>query len=205
MTTAVDLSQWLYIVLAGMNSPGTIPRGGVKGFARETGWDIKMGKGVKGATLTLKTQPPCEGSIIFQLIGPGGFYNDGTPSIDFALWDTFAANVLAIPVTQQQSQGLAIYYPQFSSINLNFVVVKKFAGPEHIGKGLYHARIELIEWSTPPAVSIVSTPSSAKPDAPDTDVPAPVDPRITALQAQIAAASGAAAAPEVVAVPVIQR
>ena len=191
--TVTDVNAWLYFKLLGTNSPGTIPRGGVRGFKRETGWDIKAGKGTKGATLTLKSQPPCKGSFILQLIGPGGFYAWGGPSTDFAQWDAFAANVLSInPTIQQGLGGLAIYYPGFASIGLTAVVVAHYTGPEHIGRGMYHATIDLIEYCPPPPVSIVATPTSLKPDNPEAPGgPTPVDPRIAALQAAIAAANKA--------------
>ena len=54
---------WVAFTLKGISSPGTIPKGGVKGFKRQTGWDKKKGKGTRGATLTLTSQPPVEGSF----------------------------------------------------------------------------------------------------------------------------------------------
>lgn len=147
-------NYWSRFLLAGVTSPGTIPRGGIRGFKRETGWDKKKGKGVKGAYLTLTTQPPCEGTIALQLF----------TAADFASWDDFVARALSIAPEKQKSTGLSIYYPGFSSIGLTAVVVKNYSPPEHQGKSLYVVTIELIEWSQPPAVSIVSTPSKTGPD-----------------------------------------
>ena len=193
--TATDLGQWESFVLGGIPSPGTIARGGVKGFKRETGWDIKAGKGTKGATLTLKDQPPCRGSFTIQLIGPGGFYSDGSQSLDFDLWDSFVSGVLASETAQQQqASGLSLYYPGLASLGLSVVVVAHYTGPEHAGKGLYHCTIELIEWSPPPPVSNVATVSSEKADAPEPGTPVPVDPRVAAKQAQLASTQQAAAA-----------
>jgi hypothetical protein len=189
--TDPNVDNWTFFFLGGMPSPGSIPRGGIKDFKRPTGWDIKSGKGTSGATLTLKDQPPCKGSITLQIIGPGGFYALGQPTTDFSAWDTFVAGVLATPVTTQQAQGLAVYHPAFAAIGLTVVVVEHYTPLEHVGKGLYQTTIQLIEWSPPPAVSIVSTVSSEKPET-ETGAPPAQDPRITALQAQIAAASQAA-------------
>ena len=199
--TSTAVNEWLYFRLLGTTSPGTIPRGGVRGFKRETGWDIKKGKGTKGATLTLKDQPPCHGSITLQLIGPGGFTSysgqnqSTTASRDFLDWDFFVENVLSInPAIQQGLGGLAIYYPGFASIGLTAVVVAHYTGPEHVGRGLYHCVIDLIEYAPPPAVSIVQTPTSLKPDTNGpTPAPKPQDPRIVALQQAIAAAAAASA------------
>ena len=146
---------WTYLVLNGVASPGSIPRGGVRGFKRRTGWDKKHGKGTQGATLTLTTVPPVDGEIAFQLVA--GFDAQGRNSTDFEDWDTFVKGALAIAPSKQQVQGLTIFYPAFSSIGLTSVVVEDYSAPEHVGKGLYIATIKLIEWQKPPAVSIVST------------------------------------------------
>lgn len=190
--TVTDVNLWTYFTLSGVPSPGSIPKGGVRGFKRQTGWDIKRGKGTKGATLTLKDRPPCEGTITLQLVGPGGLNADGSPSSDFQLWDLFVAAVLSFPAEKQAAKGLSIFYPQFASIDLTDVVVKHFTGPEHVGKGLYTVQIELIEWTPPPAVSIVSTVAATAPDNATPDQVPKQDPRIAALQAQIAAAQQAA-------------
>lgn len=193
--TATDLTQWSSVLLGGLQSPGTIPRGGVKGFKRETGWDIKSGKGAKGATLTLKDQPPCKGSFTIQLIGPGGFYADGTASTDFALWDNFVAEVLTSETsTQQQASGISIYYPGLASIGLSVVVVAHYTGPEHAGKGLYNCTIDLIEWSPPPKASIVATVAGEGPDAVTPGTPRTFGPATTRALANQQAVQQAAAA-----------
>src|SRR5271165_7029104 len=189
--TSIQVNDWTYFTLSGVASPGTIMRGGVRGFERETGWDEKRGKGTKGATLTLTSAPPVKGQIVLQLIGPGGFYSWEKPSTDFQNWDNFVASVLSIDPQKQSADGLAIYYPGFAAIGLTTVVVAKYKGPEHQGKGLYHCTIDLIEWTPPPAVSIVSTVSSTAPEQSDADAPPPVDPEEAALQQAIAAASQA--------------
>jgi hypothetical protein len=143
----IGINQWLTYSLGGQNAPGTIPRGGVRGFKRETGWDKKLGKGTQGATLTLKTMPPVEGEITSQLFTDADFEN----------WDTFVANILSIQPSKQKATGIPIYYPGFASIALVAVVIKDYTPPEHVGKGLYHVKVQLLEWQQPPPVSIVST------------------------------------------------
>lgn len=175
---------WHKFQLKGANSPGTIPKGGVKGFKRETGWDKKKGKGTQGATLTLTSAPPCEGTITLQLFTPQ----------DFVDWDSFVSQVLSINPAQQKAEGLAIFYPAFSSVGLTTVVVEYYTPLEHVGKGMYHADIKLCEWQRPPATNITSTASSTAQDLPENTTPQQ-DPRVAALQAQIAALNKAAAAP----------
>jgi hypothetical protein len=167
--------RWHTMMIGGLTTPGTIPRGGIRGFKRETGWDKKLGKGTQGATLTLKTMPPVEGEVTLQL------FTDQ----DFADWDQFVSDVLSIQPAKQSAKGLPIYYPGFSSIALTTVVIKDYTGPEHQGKGMYHVKIQLLEWQQPPPKSIVSTVKGA------ITLPAITivgqDPEVAQLEQQVAA------------------
>jgi hypothetical protein len=169
-------NDWLQPQIGGVAVPGTLPRGGLRGFARKTGWDIKSGKGVAGATLTLKDAPPVEGVITSRLL----------VADDFDAWDAFVASVLSIDPEAQKTQGLAYYYPGHASIGLTAVVIQHYTGPEHQGGGVYHVTIEVLEWAPPPAQSIVSTVATTKPDVDDPNTPPGVDPTVAAQQATIA-------------------
>jgi hypothetical protein len=178
----VNAQPWLAPKLSGVPIPGTIVvPGGLQGFKRGTGWDVRAGKGTAGAELTLKTQPPVKGTVTMQLVTPA----------DFAAWDAFVSAVLSISVEDQKADGLAWYYPGHASIGLTVVVVENYTGPvpQKVG-GVFQVSIEVIEWSPPPATSIVSTVASTSPDADDSSTfanpTANQDPRITALQSQIA-------------------
>lgn len=179
-------NAWMRVSINGLQTPGTIPRGGMRGFKRATGWDKKMGKGTKGATLTLKSAPPVEGEITLQLFTPK----------DFEDWDNFVAQVLSIAPEKQKAEGLTIWHPRFQSIGLTTVVVESYEPPDHMGKGLYHATISLIEWQQPPAQSVVSTVAATAADSTnDQTLAPPPDPRITALEQQIGLLTQAASAP----------
>ena len=172
-----NANDWMFFSLAGVPSPGSIALGGMKGFKRGTGWDIKKGKGTQGATLTLVTMPPIKGSITLNLIKPA----------DFALMMSFATEVLGIDPKQQQAEGLNIYHPAFEYIvpPLTKVVVEDWTIPEEVGgKRKYQVVVQLLEWQKPPPASVVSTVSGSKPDQ-NPPGPKPQDPRIVALQAQI--------------------
>ena len=178
-------NDWMFFTLLGVNSPGTIAPGGMKGFRRETGWDIKKGKGTIGATLTLKDMPPVKGSFELDLIGDA----------DFVAYDDFVSKVLSIAPAIQKAQGLSVFYPGFSSIGLTTVVVKHYTPPGQVGgKRKYRVEIELLEWQQPPPASAVSTVAGTKPDGAGKGPPVQ-DPRIAALQAQIAALNQANKAP----------
>jgi hypothetical protein len=163
----------MFFRLGGFPSPGTIPKGGLKGFKRESGWHIKDGKGSQGATLTLVRIPPIKGTITVQLF----------TDIDFTDWDDFVANVLSIAPTKQQAEGLTYFYSLHASLGLTQVVVAHYTAPEHQGKGMYHASIELIEWQPPPPASVVSTVASLNPNNEPFGPPKPPDPRQEAIRA----------------------
>jgi hypothetical protein len=166
----------------------------MKGFKRETGWDKKRGKGVQGATTTQIGAPPCDGSIIIQLIGPGGIKADGSGSNDFADWDFFVLNALYLSVTQQQAAGLSIFHPMFASIGLTSVVVEWYTGPEYMGKGLYQCEIKVLEWQPPPPKNTVATVKSQKTDSSggqNVSLPKPDPPEIAAAKQRNAAAHAA--------------
>ena len=175
-------NSWLKCQLSGVLTPGTIAPGGLKGFRRETGWDVKKGKGTKGATLTIKDQPPVEGLVTLQLV----------TAQDFSDWDLFVSSVLSIDPESQAADGLSWFYPGHVSIGLTDVVVKHYTGVEYHGRGLYHATFELLEWSPPPDASIVRTVAATAPDEAAPDAVPTEDPRIVALEAQIAAQIAAA-------------
>jgi hypothetical protein len=163
------------VQIGGLLTPGTIPKGGMRGFTRDSGFDAKKGKGSVGAVLTLTGQPPVKGSITCQLF----------TKQDFADWDSMVSKVLAIPVGLQQTKGIGVYYPGWSAIGLYSVVVEKYAGPIDMGKGLYHCLIDLLEWNQPPPISNVKTVSTQTPDVPPNQI-LPPDPVSIANQAEIA-------------------
>ena len=140
-------NSWLRMLIGGVSTP-TIPRGGLRGFLRETGWDELHGKGSKGATLIRKTAPPLRGAVMFQL------FKDA----DFQQWDYLVANVLYdAPSPTNPADGINIYYPAFASVGFTKCVVKSYSPPDHMGRGLYRTIVELIEWQQPPPVSIVKS------------------------------------------------
>jgi hypothetical protein len=179
-------TAWLWPRIAGQFCPGTLLAGeaGLRGFERKTGWDVKAGKGTKGATLTLKDQPPVKGTITMRLIG----------SADFAAYDAFAASVLSTDDASQQATGLSYFYPGHAGIGLSTIVIEGWKLQPQKG-GIYHLVIDVLEWSPPPDTSVVSTVEGTAPNLADnvTEVGpgvfrfAPKNAEFAAEEAQIAA------------------
>jgi hypothetical protein len=168
----------MFFTLNGVNSPGSIALGGMKGFKRGNGWDKKKGKGTQGATLTRTTVPPVEGTITLNLI------NDA----DFAAYSTFVSQALAVDAKQQEALGLNVFHPAFQYLSppLTSVVVEDYTIPEEVGgKRKYQVTIKLYEWQKPPPQSVVSTVTGNAPDKSPPPGPTPQDPRVVALQQQI--------------------
>ncbi len=144
-----DAQAWHTIEIGDTTSPGVIES--IEGFERATEWDLKKGKGAKGATLTLVQAPPCEGRITFILWEP----------IHFLQWAQFLP-LLKYDPDKTEAQAVGIYHPSLADLGINSVVVKKIAPIIHKGKGKYTRTIEFIEWAPPPKSSITTTPTTSE-------------------------------------------
>jgi hypothetical protein len=166
---------WSVLYIGNTASPGIIDKDGIQGFARKIGWDVKKGKGAKGATMTLESAPPSTGSFRFVASTPA----------DFVAWDSFLpllkyTNVIA------DKQAVAIYHPCLVDVGVSAVVVEEITPWRHVGLGKYVRTISFIEWTPPPKKSIVATPVRAK-ETGSKPAGDPPDPVADAQQATIAA------------------
>jgi len=166
---------WSTYSIAGLDAPGTIPRGGIRGFERPTGWDKKIPKGGSSATLTRVTAPPAEGAITSQLM----------TADDLDAWESFIAQ-LQTPPAKADAPAFAISHPALAQLKITSVVVHKIHPVQHVGKGMYLGTIEYIEWRPPEKKNIVSTPSKAAPNPTPNELPGiPPNPVIDALKQQL--------------------
>lgn len=144
--------DWQVIVIAGTTSPGVIAQGGITGFDRTTEWDVKKGKGTQGATLTLTSLPPAEGSITFVL----------WLSRHFTEWRAFRQLLKYNgKKTKTQSSAFDIYHPSLADLNITSCVTKKVSPINYKGNGRYEVTVEFIEWLPVPPKPIVVTPSGS--------------------------------------------
>ena len=157
-----DAEAWHTIILSGVKSPGVIPVDGIRGFKRETGWDVRRAKGQAGATLVRTNNPPSEGEIDFQLWTGDHFFQ----------WQQFVTAIQYQPSLfgkpgeiSKIADAITIYHPSLAQpdIDITQVVIKHISPIRHVGQGLYVVTIEFIEWRPPPPVSVVSQTTKADP------------------------------------------
>ena len=140
--------HWDKVEIAGSECPGICV---ISGFDRDQGWDIKKGKGTKGATLTLNEFPPAEGKIVFSLWHPNHFIE----------WVEFRKLFVYDP-PKTKGSPVDIYHPALADLSITSVVCKKISPVVNKGKGLYEISIDLIEYLPPPPTPKVVTPSGSK-------------------------------------------
>ena len=161
-----------FVQMGGRQNPGIAV---VTGFKRAFGWDIKKGKGTKGATLTLADYPPCEGSIKFLLWLEEHFTD----------WATFR-ELFNYDSSKKPAGAVDIYHPTLADIGINSVVCKSIEALVHEGKQMYSITVELIEYWPPPKKSAASTPNGSKSNDGKNKPGASTDPIADAQQKQIA-------------------
>lgn len=157
--------------LGGVDLPGVIPPGGVSGWAIESNYDVKKGKGSDGATITDTGDPPPKGSVKTQLwrTGYGGDPND------FTDWTAF---VVMLRAARKAKKALDVVHPIINACEVSSVVVTKIGQLTDEGGGLYTVELELLKWVPQPKAA-GGTPSSSqdkdknKPDASSQKEPDP--------------------------------
>jgi hypothetical protein len=149
-----------YIWLAGMKSPGVVT---LSGHDRTLGWDVKKAPGQKGATTTLTGDEPAEFTASFYLVR-----DDSVGRDDFADWPAFDAMIRS-SVDGKEPKALDVYNPDLATNGITSVVLKKFGGVKHDGKGGQTIDVVFLEYR--PAKPAGGTPkgSQTKKKNPDPD------------------------------------
>jgi len=167
-----DAQIWETYSINGTPAPGIIEIDGIRGFARETEWDAKKGKGQRGAILTLTQYPLAKGSITSLLWKPA----------HFSAWNSFVDTLLTYSSNKtSQTNAATIDHPALALLDITTVVVAAVHPIRHRGKKLYSVTVDFIEWAPPPQASVVSTPKQADVVAPT--LPGNNPPALAAAQA----------------------
>ncbi len=143
-----DPQGWDYVLVAGHISPG---RCEVSNAKRSQAFDVKRGKGARGATLTYTGVVPAEPRIKLWFWLPQHFdqWNDFLPLLQY-------------DGTKAEVKAVAIYYPSLADVGISSIVVKDIGAIEYESTGLYSVTIETIEYLPPPKASEVSTPTTSQ-------------------------------------------
>lgn len=147
------------------------------GWIRKHGWDVKKGKGLKGATTTLVELPPSEGSFTFFL----------WTAAHFEEWDVFRPLFKYDP-TKKDVQAVQIYHPALDDVDVVLVVAEDIGPVTKVGAGMYSITVTMKEYYPKAKASAVGPikgsgySSGEHGGAGGAATPPPVDPR----QAEIA-------------------
>ncbi len=123
------------LLLDGVKTPGVVV---LTGHDRTIGWDVKEGSGQSGATMTRKGEPPVEFTATFALTDGADF--DAWPQIDQMFRATIASKV---------PKALSVYHPDLATNGILSIVLKKFGGVTHDGKGGQKISVTLLEYRPP--------------------------------------------------------
>ena len=160
-----DPQAYDFVTIAGARSPGICV---VSGAKRAQKWDVKDGKGTKGATTTFTNLPPAAFTIKFQL----------WTAQHFADWDRFRP-LLKYDPTKKAAQAFDIFHPALAHLGIVSVVCEDLGQVEHDGQGMYSITCSFLEYFPAPPTPIVSTPQGSRPvskDGPGAPPGLPPDP-----------------------------
>ena len=136
---------WDVITVAGVASPGKCD---VSDCKTAYDWDVKKGKGVRGATVTFLGRPPAKFHITFQL----------WTAAHFAAWDAFRPLFKYDPA-KKQPNAIDIYHPALADIEISSVVCEGIGTIIHKGGQLYELVIDFLEYLPP--VKSIGTPGKS--------------------------------------------
>jgi len=157
---------WDVIDVAGFQSPGVCE---VSRPKRDYNWDIKPGKGTKGATTTFVGQSPAKWSVKFKAWLPRHFRE----------WDEFLPRLKYDP-NRENKDAYDVFYPALADLDIRSATTESVGGWEDEGGGLYSRTVEFLEYLPPAKTSVVSTPNGSADG--DSDVGTQPDPARVALQ-----------------------
>lgn len=168
--------DWDTVRVGGKYPPGMVK---LTGFERSFGWDVKKGKGQKGAVITLSEYPPAKGSIQIYVWEEAHFAQLNE------FLEIFRYDESKKPA-ERRTTAIDIWHPSLDRVGVDSVVCEKLGPLVHEGKGLYSQKVDLLEYWPPPKKKDESTtPKGSKSDAGKKKTGASTDPIADAKQAEI--------------------
>lgn len=123
---------WDVLVIAGKLTPGLAK---LQEVVRKHEWDVKKGKGAKGATETLTQLPPAEITFEFFVWSKD----------QCGLWDAILPLFKYDP-TRKTVSAVDVYHPSLADVDVTSVVTVDIGGWTHEGGGLYRRLVKLLEY-----------------------------------------------------------
>lgn len=140
----------------GSISPGIVKISAAK---RHNEWDVKRGKGAKGAQYTYNGYEPARFTMTFT------FWND--PAVNdpngpdhYNDWIAFIAQLNYDP-TKSTVQAVDIYHPSLDDIGISAVIIEDIGQWEETEPTKYEAVIACIEYAPAPATNASASPAGA--------------------------------------------
>jgi len=181
---------WQVVYIGGAPSPGVAQ---VTKAERLQEFDIKKGKGTKGATVTYTGEPPAEIEVELQLWASP---TDAEPDANdhFAEWDAWRKSLKYDP-SKKAISAIDISHPALADLEVKSVVCNQIGMVTHKGKGLYTVAIKFIEYRKPGKKSVVGTPAGSTTAPPGAKTGETQDTSADAQQKEIARLLAIAQAP----------
>lgn len=139
--------EWDRFFIAGHPSPGIIAEWDA---GKESEWDVKRGKGARGATLTYTGEKPAEPKFTLHF----------WLSQHFADWQVFRS-LLKYDPSKKTITALDIYHPALADAEITSVVLRTVSAIKKVSPTLYAVEIAFIEYR-PPLKSAVGTPDTSR-------------------------------------------
>ena len=160
--------DWNRVTVAGLTWGLDVALGAyciVSGADREYKYDVKEGKGTKGATTTFTNVSPAKFQIKYFMWAFDHFVG----------WDVFVLLHRYDP-TKKAAQAYDIYHPALAANEIKSVVTAKIGQPNYVeggeGMGMTSITVDYLEYFPAGKSSAVSTPNGSSGNAPKW-VPAP--------------------------------
>jgi hypothetical protein len=143
-----DPREFDYVTVAGQVSPGVCV---VSGAGLKEGWEVKTGKGIKGATLTRTHRPPIEFTLEFTLY-------------DADTWDAWEAfeSVFEYDPVKKTGNAVEISHPLLARRHITSAVTKELGQPVYDPAATWwKVKIDMIQYSPPPKKNATGTPGGS--------------------------------------------
>lgn len=154
-------SEWNYVRIGGQVVPLLCI---VSEAKKHNTWDVKRGKGSKGAQYSYTGLEPAHFTITFRLWQTPGVTSPVGGQDDFAVWDSIVS-LLQYDPTKQTITAVEIYHPSLVSSNITSVITEDIGNvlpvdPEN-PNGEYRVTVGFIDYTPAPPQNVTGNPNGS--------------------------------------------